>query len=335
LPGIVEGYTQSGDGRHSDIVITGVAREGDSGGPILNAQGELIGVIWGQDGTSSRGAFNGRVCQFVATEKYSLPWTDKLTPWNARTEQEKIRAQSQIEQEKMRVDAGAYDRTPLPVPPPQLPFGPPVPMEGMVMVDSTAREMAREAMNRIDKLIAEMEAVDKDTDAAIGTTTQAATKAAEAAAKAVEKADETAEELTSVKGGILATVKTYTWDLLKAWGMPGGIVFAGLFGLAFFLIRQQGMRLAQAFDKLTDMIPGNWDDKILDPLMYKLAGKLSGKPIPTYANTPGMDPWGNWYPGQQPQTPPPPIQPDTPQVSPEVAVLQAKNAVLEAAGKTI
>ncbi|HLA85985.1 MAG TPA: serine protease, partial [Thermoguttaceae bacterium] len=32
------------------LVLTGAARQGDSGGPVFNSRGELVGILWGTDG---------------------------------------------------------------------------------------------------------------------------------------------------------------------------------------------------------------------------------------------------------------------------------------------
>lgn len=43
------------------------ARQGDSGGPILNSRGELAGVLWGAGGGRTAGSYSGRVRQFLAS----------------------------------------------------------------------------------------------------------------------------------------------------------------------------------------------------------------------------------------------------------------------------
>jgi hypothetical protein len=43
------------------------ARQGDSGGPIFNDQGELAGVLFGAGGGTTLGSFGGRVESFLAT----------------------------------------------------------------------------------------------------------------------------------------------------------------------------------------------------------------------------------------------------------------------------
>ncbi|HUY88805.1 MAG TPA: serine protease [Pirellulales bacterium] len=49
------------------VEVSVAARQGDSGGPILNARGELAGVLWGSGGGRTEGSYCGRVRQFLAS----------------------------------------------------------------------------------------------------------------------------------------------------------------------------------------------------------------------------------------------------------------------------
>jgi hypothetical protein len=54
------------DGRtHDVLVMSGSARQGDSGGPIFNAEGELAGVLFGTDGQRVDGVHCLRVRRFL------------------------------------------------------------------------------------------------------------------------------------------------------------------------------------------------------------------------------------------------------------------------------
>jgi hypothetical protein len=54
------------DGRTRDVLeLTGAARQGDSGGPIVSARGELAGVLFGTDGQRVEGVHCGRVREFL------------------------------------------------------------------------------------------------------------------------------------------------------------------------------------------------------------------------------------------------------------------------------
>lgn len=48
------------------VEVGAAARQGDSGGPIMNANGELAGVLFGQGEGYTMGAYGGRVLQFLS-----------------------------------------------------------------------------------------------------------------------------------------------------------------------------------------------------------------------------------------------------------------------------
>jgi hypothetical protein len=48
------------------VELSAAARQGDSGGPIFNARGELAGVLFGSNGKTTSGSFAGRVQSFLA-----------------------------------------------------------------------------------------------------------------------------------------------------------------------------------------------------------------------------------------------------------------------------
>lgn len=52
---------------HEMVELAAEARQGDSGGPILNDRGELAGVLFGSGPGYTSGSFGGRVLQFLTT----------------------------------------------------------------------------------------------------------------------------------------------------------------------------------------------------------------------------------------------------------------------------
>ncbi len=61
-------YYSPTQGMPQELVELNVeARQGDSGGPIFNAQGEMAGVLFGAGQGTTLGSFGGRVDQFLAT----------------------------------------------------------------------------------------------------------------------------------------------------------------------------------------------------------------------------------------------------------------------------
>ncbi len=61
-------YLSPGTNFPNEIIeLSAAARQGDSGGPILNARGELAGVLFGTAGGLTSGSHCGRVSQFLAS----------------------------------------------------------------------------------------------------------------------------------------------------------------------------------------------------------------------------------------------------------------------------
>lgn len=53
IRGRIAGYSKAVGAEHNNVRIRGSVRRGDSGGPLFNAGGQLVGVVWGQrDGES-------------------------------------------------------------------------------------------------------------------------------------------------------------------------------------------------------------------------------------------------------------------------------------------
>ena len=65
--GTLQGYVRAAGTRSFETLeMTGAARQGDSGGPIFNQNGELVAVLWGSDGRTVGGTYCGRIRQFLA-----------------------------------------------------------------------------------------------------------------------------------------------------------------------------------------------------------------------------------------------------------------------------
>ncbi|MBQ2790210.1 MAG: trypsin-like peptidase domain-containing protein [Thermoguttaceae bacterium] len=62
LAGVVKGYVKTDRyAAYETLKIDGPARQGDSGGPVYNASGEIVGVVWGTDGADAYATYCGRV----------------------------------------------------------------------------------------------------------------------------------------------------------------------------------------------------------------------------------------------------------------------------------
>jgi hypothetical protein len=65
-PGQALGYARTAaTPTHETLQLSGFARQGDSGGPVFNREGELVAVIWGTDGRRVMGTYCGRIRQFL------------------------------------------------------------------------------------------------------------------------------------------------------------------------------------------------------------------------------------------------------------------------------
>lgn len=68
------GYSRrSPTGTFETLELSGAAREGDSGGPVFNARGELAAVIWGTDRRSVSATYSGRVRKFLEAVAAAQP----------------------------------------------------------------------------------------------------------------------------------------------------------------------------------------------------------------------------------------------------------------------
>ncbi len=64
--GQVLGYVSTNvSGNRETLQITGAAQDGDSGGPIVDAQGRLVAIVWGTDGYRTVGTYCGRIRAFL------------------------------------------------------------------------------------------------------------------------------------------------------------------------------------------------------------------------------------------------------------------------------
>ena len=211
ISGSVIGYRSwsgNSNGRAEVLSVTGGSRQGDSGGPILNAQGELVGVLATTDGKSTQGIFNGRICAFAMENRYVFPWNADLA---AKKDKNKLEA-NRPDFNEMRL-------------PDEKPPAPPVDLSGVngsiadlkVQVDANAGRLeaveatadkARQLAEQWPELQAALKTLEKttakagaDASTAVGAATEAVAGAADAKATVDAALDEEAPD------GLLAKVK--------------------------------------------------------------------------------------------------------------------------------
>ncbi|MEM6798820.1 MAG: serine protease [Planctomycetota bacterium] len=66
ITGALQGYAKPAGAAFESLVIRGAVRSGDSGGPVTNTSGELVGVVWGVRGASSYVVFGKPVQAMIA-----------------------------------------------------------------------------------------------------------------------------------------------------------------------------------------------------------------------------------------------------------------------------
>ena len=276
--GTVQGYgMHEGQPARHDLIVSGGASEGQSGGAMINTKGHLVGVIWGTNDRTTRGTFNGALCQFLGDGQY-------VVPWNAKLEAEKYKADAQVQ--AAQIQAQAAQRAPVLAP-----------MQNGVNtgIDAQARQMGQANAAELQAMGTRLGQVEQSLGIYVGDLTE----------DVVALETKVDEQETGLIAKAADMAKTAVFTALKPWGFGG--LAAGVFGL--FFLRKYAMEIARRLDQATDKIPGTLDDKYIDTIVYKVASIISGKPVPPYAHTPGLDPWGQPY---NPTPPPPPVKPVKP-----------------------
>ena len=235
------------------MVISGRARGGDSGGPVFDRRGLLVGVLWGTTNNQVFITAGPRTHTFLRRAgTYLLPYRER---------------------QDRRVDdlEGRIDRLPAPVPPrppgnyePQddLRFGmfqaEISTLKGQVADLQVVADKAKQLAVEWPALADELEAINAKADEAKGTAETAATTATTAkttAETAVETVTEATDEenpkgivgklkarieAAKVEGaeGVREVAKTVAMGVLKAYGMPAGVVLLVL-GFVVWDIRKK------------------------------------------------------------------------------------------------
>ena len=74
------GYVLTGQtGRAQTLEVAGGTRSGDSGGPMLNDAGQLVGIAWGSDGRRILGSYCGRIALFLSEQIKTPPAREAAT----------------------------------------------------------------------------------------------------------------------------------------------------------------------------------------------------------------------------------------------------------------
>ena len=220
-----------------ELIMTGSARDGDSGGPILNAQGELVGILWGTNGREIRAT------SYPATDDFLQRAGRYLLPWNAQINDPARDPRNQPPQ----VIIQPPQQQPYP-----LPSGPDPGLLGR--------------MSQAESRITSLEGV---AEAAKAAAANATTEAGKAFAEAVGAKAAVAEEVEKATPGLIETAKEGLKEKLGGvltivpWLKYGGIGLG--VGFLYLLLKTSGKRVSEGGkswgERLTDATPWEWDDK--------------------------------------------------------------------------
>ncbi len=306
VAGTVIGYRKwRGNDKAEILDVTGGSRQGDSGGPILNAQGEVIGVLATTDDKTTQGTFNGRVCAFAMENRYLFPWNADLAE---KKDNNKLEASRPIQQPPLpRQQAPPVDLSEVKQ---RLGNLESQQAEQLKLIDDTAKRIApleatadkaRQLAEQWPELQAAMADLERVTTTATGQATQAAesarvavdsvTAVAGKATEAVESAAETKAEVDAAldedaPDGLMARIRSRVHDrvaesmtakLAARAGMPVGQM-AGILGIGFgiviWLVRKDILDKAKTGDPLfIEKIAARTRNEVDDKIAAKIGSR--------------------------------------------------------------
>jgi len=311
VSGSVIGYHKwNSSGRAEVLDVTGGSRQGDSGGPILNVQGELVGVLATTDGKSTQGIFNGRICAFAMENRYVFPWNADLAAKKDKNKLEANRPVAPIVQQPIQ-QAPPVDLSSIKAAIVDLQGGVDANTNRLAPLEATA-DKARQLADQWPELQAALQNLERVSVTTTGQANRAATDASKAMAAVTTVAGKAAETQATVDAALDEDAPTGLMGKLKArlddriettvtgkvaafvaekagWSMPaalgatGGVLGLIAIGLVFLGKREVGKAgdgdqiLAQRLAALT---PNTRDDAIADKLavmMAKLDEKIDTK----------------------------------------------------------
>jgi hypothetical protein len=231
------------------MMISGSSRDGDSGGPIINSDGLFVGVLWGttNDQTAAVNLPQVKEC----AERFILPWNAQLEGQKTQAQAERDRALIEaIQRSQGGTDPRLIQR-----------------IEALEAIAGQAQTyMEAQGITALNPTVPTVPPI---------TPTPVEQKPIEEPSSSSEKSDGG----WSIGGVLIQPL--YLWlgglgvfgwlalKVLKGTGL-GDLLSSKATGVA-----GTGVDLAAAgVDKVTDIIPGTWDDKLIDPLAYKVADRV-------------------------------------------------------------
>lgn len=104
--GRVVGYCQvSGTETKETMLVTGEARQGDSGGPMFDQNGRLAGVLWGTDGQNVCGTYQGRIRRFMESSFPPPFWPGKQNSGDPETSSRRANPDELVEKIRQMLES--------------------------------------------------------------------------------------------------------------------------------------------------------------------------------------------------------------------------------------
>ena len=249
------------------IVVTGSARQGDSGGPILDRQGRLVGVLWGTGEGRTYGVAYTRADLFLTRAgRYLLPWNAEIN------------------------DPARDPRNQPPAAPPMLPMPgqPPVdlgPIAGRLdAIEKRVGELT-ETEKKAKQLAEDFAKVNEDWGRALvavqGQAVEAKAEAEKVKAEVADTLDE--DNPRGLMGKLKARLEDKGMSATMAAVLSGlGVGGVGLIALllVFKLVKRDVRQYVEsggedklAIQKLFGALPGDFGDSFADRLAERLAAR--------------------------------------------------------------
>ena len=282
MTGTINGYRETSGGRAQTLEMRGAARQGDSGGPIFNARRELVAVLWGTDGSRVVGSYNGRICEFTASERF-------LFPWNA-----------DLAREKYRHEHGQQPPSPIETLPPAPGQQDDIPdtdlaaigqevtalrqdVDELKKIADAATKAAAKAETEAGKAFAEAVGAKTDAQDAHTVTSQIETLARDAAAKA----DDAAGAAEDLKAGLMDRITTRAKEiavgvLTKYGGWSLGLAGA-VVGLLVWLVRKDILdKIRNGDPLLIEKLAAHTGNKLDDRIAGLVASRIEAHADPSH-----------------------------------------------------
>jgi len=247
-----------------DWVITGPARQGDSGGPVWTQEG-IVGVIWGTDGHETLCTSLPQLVNFFESKRYVFPWNAWLEDRKDAREHGQTLPPKPMPYVPVLPPASSQ---PAPVPAPQPPAGSPPAQPAFLEV--------LQRLAGVESKLAALEAKVSQLDGVVADLKSHNGSAVAKAENAIGLAAEAKRHAEEVGPTLLSQVKNYILGLLPiGWGVPIVVVLLVAALLIWRDIRNRiktgdPLEVEKLLQRLAAKTPSTIDDWLVDKLSKAL-----------------------------------------------------------------